>query len=47
MSTLDRRVQILLDARHEAGQALLAAEPMPVEDWEVMKRKAADEMSGL
>ncbi|MBA2575826.1 MAG: antitoxin [Euzebyaceae bacterium] len=32
--------------RREAGRRLLAAPPMPVEDWEQMKAQMLDEMSG-
>jgi hypothetical protein len=32
--------------RHAAGEALLAADPMPVEDWEAMKSAMLDELAG-
>ena len=32
--------------RRAAGEALLAADPMPVEDWEDMKAGMLDEMAG-
>lgn len=33
--------------RADAGRRLLAAEPMPVEDWETMKMAMLDELAGL
>lgn len=33
------------DARAEAIQQLLDAEPMPVEDWPVMKRQMVEDMN--
>jgi len=33
--------------RRAAGDRLLSAEPMEVEDWSEMKRGMADEMAGL
>lgn len=34
---IDQRYRVDLDARRAAYQRIVAAEPMPVDDWDVMK----------
>ncbi|MGH3922499.1 MAG: hypothetical protein ACRDTT_06455 [Pseudonocardiaceae bacterium] len=55
---MTRRLQILIDesvdtvygldraGRRGALQSLLAEEPMPVEDWDIMKQDMMDSLSG-
>jgi hypothetical protein len=39
---IDGRYGVDLEARRAAFECILAAEPMPVEDWDVMKRELLD-----
>ena len=39
---IDRTYPATDDARRAAGDALLASPPMPVDDWDVMKREILD-----
>jgi hypothetical protein len=39
---IDTRYGVDLDARHAAYRQILAAEPMPVDDWAVMKSELLD-----
>jgi hypothetical protein len=41
---IDSRYGIDLAARHAAYHRILAAKPMPVDDWEVMKGEGPDEV---
>jgi plasmid stability protein len=42
---LDEKLSEAQDARAEAIDRLLAAEPMPVDDWPVMKRQMIEDMN--
>jgi plasmid stability protein len=42
---IDEKLARVQDARAEAIQRLLDAEPMPVEDWPVMKRQMIEDMN--
>ena len=42
---IDEKLSSTLDARAQAIQELLDAEPMPVEDWPIMKRQMIEDMN--
>jgi plasmid stability protein len=42
---LDEKLSEAQDARAEAIDRLLAAEPMPVDDWPVMKKQMIEDMN--
>jgi plasmid stability protein len=42
---LDEKLSRTQDARAEAIDRLLAAEPMPVEDWPIMKKRMIEDMN--
>jgi plasmid stability protein len=43
---VEEKLASVQDARAEAIQQLLDVEPMPVEDWPVMKRQMIEDMNG-
>jgi hypothetical protein len=42
---IDEKLASTQDARAQALQELLDAEPMPVEDWPIMKRQMTEDMN--
>ncbi|HEV3070296.1 MAG TPA: CopG family transcriptional regulator [Solirubrobacteraceae bacterium] len=42
---IDEKLSSVQDARAQAIQELLDAEPMPVEDWPLMKRQMIEDMN--
>jgi plasmid stability protein len=42
---IDEKLSSVQDARAQAIQKLLDAEPMPVEDWPVMKKQMIEDMN--
>jgi|HubBroStandDraft_6_1064221.scaffolds.fasta_scaffold153979_3 hypothetical protein len=42
---IDEKLARTRDARAEAAERFLASEPMPVEDWPVMKRQMIEDMN--
>jgi plasmid stability protein len=42
---LDEKLSRTQDVRAEAIDGLLAAEPMPVEDWPIMKKQMIEDMN--
>jgi predicted DNA-binding protein len=42
---IDEKLSSVQDVRAQAIQELLDAEPMPVEDWPVMKRQMIEDMN--
>ena len=42
---IDEKLSSTQDARARAIDKLLAAEPMPVDDWPVMKRQMIEDMN--
>jgi len=42
---IDEKLSSTQDARTRAIDKLLAAEPMPVDDWPVMKRQMIEDMN--
>ncbi len=42
---IDEKLSSTQDARAQAIQELLDAEPMPVQDWPIMKRQMIEDMN--
>lgn len=42
---IDEKLSQVQDDRAQAIDELLAAEPLPVEDWPIMKRQMIDDMN--